>query len=121
MKFIRGGVKYTGNLNDTVKYFKPFGSKNIFNKVGYKDMGMTVFNTYNGGSPPPADPGNNIETYRVLQGKWRLGESWVNPITQDTTRLVFTGDPVTGTGWINVGGSDRRSVTGTGPMIVKSR
>ncbi|MEP7145427.1 MAG: hypothetical protein ABI792_00310, partial [bacterium] len=118
MKFIRGGIKNTGNANDTVKYFKPFGSKNIINKVGYKDLGMTVFNFYNGAAPPPSDPGINVETYRVLEGKWRTGESWVNPITHDTTTLTFTGDPAAGTGWINPGASDRRSVTGTGPMIV---
>ncbi len=116
LKFIRGSYKYTGSLNDTVKYFKPFGSRNIISKAGYKDEGMTVFNYYNGGSPQPSDPTNNRETFRVLKGWWRLGQRWINPVTHDTTNEVFSGDPVNGSGWLNPGEQDRRSLTGTGPF-----
>lgn len=115
LKFIRGSYKYTGNMNDTIKYFRPFGSNNIIIKAGYKEEGMTAFVYYNSGSPQPSDPINNVETFRVLKGWWRLGERWVNPVTHDTTNEVFSGDPVNGTGWLCPGDNDRRSITSTGP------
>lgn len=113
IKFIRGSLKYTGNVNDTLKYFTPFGSKNVITKVGYKDEGMTVSNHYFNASPQPSDPGNNIEIYRVLKGLHRLGSRWVSP-TGDTTNKPFPGDPVTGTGWIS-SASWRADLAGTGP------
>ncbi len=114
-KLLRGYIRYTGNINDTVKYSQPFGSNNFVYKVGYRDEGLTVFNAYNGTTPEPADPLNNTETYRVLRGKWRTGQSWINPATGDTSTLPFSGDPVTGTGWISPGALDRRAMTGMGP------
>lgn len=116
--FFRGALVNTGNPDDTVKYFSPPGSSNEVIKVGYKDLGLTVFNYYNNGSPQPSDPLNNTETYRVLSGKWRLGDSWVNPSNGDTTTKCFTGDPVTGTGWLNPGEQDRRFIQCTGPFIM---
>ena len=113
--FLRGSYKYTGNLNDTIKYYQPFGSNNIKRKVGYKDEGITVNNFFNGGSPPPSDPSQYDETYRVLKGLWKTGESWVSP-TGDTTTIVYTGDPVTGTGWNFSWGGEMRYVTSTGPF-----
>lgn len=118
-KFINGGMKYTGNIFDTVKYYSPPGSNNIVIKTGYKDLGMTVFNYYNGGSPQPTDPLNNTETFRVITGYWRLGDRWVNPYNNlDTTITPFAGDPVTGSGWNIPGDNDRRFVMSTGPMTV---
>ncbi|HMQ70611.1 MAG TPA: hypothetical protein PKC58_16670, partial [Ignavibacteria bacterium] len=116
LKFLRGNYKYTGNFDDTIKYFQPFGSKNIKTKIGYKDEGMTVFNFYNGGSPQPSDPSDPRETYNVLKGLWKLGQHWVNPVTHDTTTLPYSGDPVTGTGWVMSQQNDIRSLTGTGPF-----
>ncbi len=116
LKFIRGSLKYTGNTSDTVKFYQPLGSNNIIKKIGYKDEGMTVFNTYYGTMPQPSDPRSNIETYRVIKGWWREGQRWVNPVTHDTTNEAFSGDPVTGTGWINPGETDRRFITSTGPF-----
>ncbi|MBK8552960.1 MAG: hypothetical protein IPL53_18620 [Ignavibacteria bacterium] len=66
LKFIRGSLRYTGNLNDTVKYFQPFGSNNIIKKTGYIDEGMTVFNYYNGASSAFRSR-SNIEVYRFLK------------------------------------------------------
>jgi len=114
-KLLRSPVIYTGNNNDTVKYYNPPGSQNLITKAGYKFIGMNVFNYYNNVSPQPSDPLNNTETYRVLEGKWRLGDSWVAP-NGDTTRKCFTGDPVTGTGWLNPGENDRRFLQSFGPF-----
>ena len=117
-KFIKGGMKYTGNVNDTVKFYGPPGSNNQIIKAGYKDLKMSVFNYYNGASPQPSDPQSNVETFRVLKGLWRLGDHWINPINGDTTLKPLSGDPVTGSGWNMNGESDRRFLTSTGPMTV---
>ena len=113
--FLRGSYQYTGDTGDTIKYYLPFGSNNVKIKVGYKDEGITVNNYFNGGSPPPSDPSEYDETYRVLKGLWKTGESWVTP-TGDTTTIVYAGDPVTGTGWNFPGQGEMRYVTSTGPF-----
>ncbi len=118
LKFIKGGMKYTGNINDTVKYCSPPGSNNLIIKTGYIDLGMAVFNMYNGTSPQPSDPRSNIETFRVLKGLWREGQHWVNPANGDTTLTPYSGDPVTNSGWINPGETDRRFLTSTGPVTL---
>ncbi len=115
--FFRGALVETGNVNDTVSYFSPPGSNNQVVKVGYRDIGLSVFNYYNNTNPEPSDPGSYIETYRVIEGKWRLGDYWVTP-EGDTTRKCFTGDPVANTGWLNPGQADRRFVQSTGPFIM---
>ncbi len=116
-KLLRSPIIATGNNNDTVKYYNPPGSQNLVVKIGYKFVGMNIFNTYNnGGNPPPGDPQTNTETYRFLSGYWRTGESWINPTNNQTTKKAYSGDPVTGTGWIMAGGSDRRFAQSFGPF-----
>jgi len=116
--YFRGALIYTGNSLDTVKYYSPPGSNNLIKKIGFKDLGMTVFNTYNDASPQPSDPLNNQETFRVLKGLWRLGDSWINPVTNAPTTKTYSGDPVAGTGWIMAGGNDRRMLLSSGPFTM---
>ena len=115
-KLLRNPITPTGNNNDTVKYFDPPGSQNLVIKVGYKYTGISSFNTYNNGSPPPSYPENNTQTYRVLSGLWNTGASWIDPITNQPTKFPYSGDPVTGSGWIMTTGSDRRSIQTYGPF-----
>lgn len=112
LKFIRGSLKYTGNLNDTITYFQPFGSDRIIRKIGYKDEGLTVFSDPNDNT----EPLNNVETYRVMKGLKRDGERWINPVTNAPTNEKYSGDPVSGTGWLIPGSQDRHSFTSTGPF-----
>jgi hypothetical protein len=116
--FFRGPITQTGNNNDTVKFYSPPGSNNLLTKVGYKELGLTVFNTYNNGSPQPSDPRTNTEVYRVITGYWRTGESWTNPVNSTVTKKVYSGDPVTGTGWVMSGGNDRRFIQSSGPFTM---
>ena len=115
-KLLRSPIISTGNNNDTVKYFSPPGSQNLIVKVGYKYIGMNIFNTYNNATPQPSDPQNNTETYRVLSGYWRSGESWINPVNSQPTKKAYSGDPVTGTGWVMTAGGDRRYLQSFGPF-----
>jgi hypothetical protein len=115
-KLLRSPIISTGNSNDTVKYYDPPGSQNLVVKTGFKFIPMKIFNTYNNGSPQPSDPLNNIETYNVISGLWRLGNVWVNPFTNQPTNLAYSGDPVTGSGWIMTDGGDRRYLQSFGPF-----
>ena len=115
-KLLRSPVIYTGNNNDTVKYYNPPGSQNLITKAGYKFIGMNIFNYYNNVSPQPSDPLSNTETYRFLSGYWRTGESWINPISGQATKKTYSGDPVSGTGWNMTNGGDRRFAQSFGPF-----
>ncbi|MEO8665868.1 MAG: T9SS type A sorting domain-containing protein [Ignavibacteria bacterium] len=117
---LRSPITFTGNSADTVKYYSPPGSQNLIVKAGYRFTGMNVFNTYNNTSPPPADPSSNAETFRVINGLWRTGESWTNPTNGQFTKKVYSGDPVTGTGWIMSGLSDRRFLQSFGPFTMNA-
>lgn len=117
-KVLRSPIVQTGNPNDTVKYYSPPGSQNLITKIGYRSIGMNVFNTYNNVNPQPSDPQNYVETYRVISGLWRTGQSWVNPFTSDTTKKPYSGDPVSGSGWLMTGGNDRRFLQSFGPLTM---
>jgi hypothetical protein len=115
-KLLRSPLLFTGNNNDTAKYYYPPGSQNLIVKVGYKFTGMNVFNTYNGGAPQPTDPRDYSEAYKVLEGQWRTGESWVNPTNGQTTKKAYSGDPVLGTGWVMAAQNDIRYIQSFGPF-----
>ncbi|MDQ3021789.1 MAG: T9SS type A sorting domain-containing protein [Bacteroidota bacterium] len=117
-KVLRSPIVQTGDPNDTVKYYSPPGSQNLITKIGYRSIGMTVFNTYNNVNPQPSDPQNYVETYRVISGLWRTGQPWVDPFTSDTTRKPYSGDPVSGSGWVMTGENDRRFLQSFGPIIM---
>lgn len=111
--FFRGAL--VASPGDTVRYYSPPGSNHLVVKPNYRDIGLNVFNFYNNGSPNPADPQSPTETYRVLEGKWKTGESWVTP-DGDTTTTCYTGDPVTNTGWLMSQQNDVRFIQCTGPF-----
>jgi hypothetical protein len=113
---LRGALAYTGNNSDTAAYFNPPGSNRLVKKIGYKQLGLTAHNTYNNGTPPPVDPHNYIEVYRVISGKWRTGENWY--YSGVITKFPYNGDPVTGSGWNMTGGDDRRNLIITGPITM---
>lgn len=118
-RILRSPIKYTANMNDTVKYYSPPGSQHLVVKVGYKFTGTSSFNTYINGDPTTGDPSNYRETYYNLQGLKRNGMQWVNPITSNVTKFPFSGSPESGTGWIMTSGGDRRSMQSFGPLTVQ--
>ena len=79
-------------------------------------LGMTAFGKYVNGT----DPTSAFETYNYLQGLNADGTPV--HVNDDTTAAVttfqVTGDPVTGTGWLDVNPSDRRMQVITGPFTM---
>jgi hypothetical protein len=79
-------------------------------------LGMTSFNKYINGE----DPQDASQGYNLMQGLQRNGSPLhVNddPL-QPITTFQFPGDPVTSTGWLDVGGNDRRMQLSSGPFFM---
>ncbi|MCK6615992.1 MAG: hypothetical protein L6Q47_17290, partial [Ignavibacteriaceae bacterium] len=51
------------------------------------------------------------QIYHLSRGRHANGSPIVNPLTGDTTRFIFTGDPISGTGW--------NYASGLGPGILR--
>jgi len=77
-------------------------------------LGLTSFNKYINGE----DPTTPTEAYLLMKGRKRDGSPLhVNDDPfQPVTTFQFPGDPVTGTGWLDTGGNDRRMQLSTGPF-----
>ena len=83
-----------------------------------------------GGDPVYNDPNlgsynyGTIEMYRLLQGRiGTTGELFFNPVTNKFTRYCLTGDPVSGSGWVDGilhPPGDRRIGISTGPFVFAS-
>jgi len=112
---LRSPVKFTNDINDSVKYFQPPGSSNQIIKARSKFTGLTVFNDSRNKFEKPR---NYIEAYRFFEGKKADNTPWINPVTNLPTVKVYSGDPVTGTGWNMSGGSERRTLTSFGNITV---
>ncbi|MDQ3022652.1 MAG: T9SS type A sorting domain-containing protein [Bacteroidota bacterium] len=103
---------------DTARYYDPPGSNNLVVKPNFREMQLSSFNLYTNGDPSINDPQNYHETYLNLQGFKRTGAQWINPITNEVTKFPYSGDPVTGTGWIETSQGDRRSLMSYGPLTI---
>ncbi len=116
LAFIRGPYNYTGNISDTIKYYDPPGSSNLKIKIGYKRLKISSFQYFNEGGPEPDFPYTPVQVYRVLNGLWRYGQQWINPVSGQPTKFPYSGDPVTGTGWVAHYSNDMRFVQNIGPF-----
>ncbi|MEE4311832.1 MAG: T9SS type A sorting domain-containing protein [candidate division KSB1 bacterium] len=67
-----------------------------------------------GGSPKKLQ-----DAYRFMTGRRHDGSPIVNPVTGDTTALTFTGDPLSGEGWLMQGsGGGAGYIIGSGPITM---
>ncbi len=76
-----------------------------------------TYHTGIGGSAPLDDPQNAQEAYNYMQGLKSDGSPFMDGGTPTTFPL--SGDPVTGTGWVDAGEADRRIMLSTGPITLK--
>ena len=74
-----------------------------------------TMNYYGAGPPGTGDPRTAFQAYSFMQGLNGLGEVKLNDIGEPT-RFSFTGDPVSGAGWINTDEGDIRAMFSTGPF-----
>ncbi|MEZ4700669.1 MAG: T9SS type A sorting domain-containing protein [Rhodothermales bacterium] len=106
----------------------------------FRNLSMTVFGYFPDGSCATCGPGLAVEYHRALQGRWRdgtpitYGGDGRNPETGASNRptsFMFSGDPVTHTGWTESNPDpftnsappnatyDRRFTMGTGPFTLQ--
>lgn len=83
-------------------------------KPGYKNLPMVSFNKYITG----ADPNSPSETYNYMNGLNPDGTVQIDPTTGDTTNYVMSGDPLTGTGWLDSNATDKRFMLSSGPFTM---
>lgn len=69
--------------------------------------------TYMGGAPDSLQ-----QLYYFLTGRRHDGTPIVNPVTGDTTSYMFTGDPVTQTGWSQKGSGGCSQIPASGPFTL---
>lgn len=81
---------------------------------GYRNLPMTSFNKYINGT----DPGSPVQTYNYMQGLDPDGLDLVDPTTNRVTKYFVAGDPVTGQGWLDTNGADRRLMLSSGPFTM---
>jgi len=68
-------------------------------KKGYKNLPVTAFMLYINGSSVYKDPDDGDEIYNNMKGFIWDGQPIIDPRTQQPTKFVVPGDPVTATGW----------------------
>lgn len=105
--FLQGPKDSTGLLRDTanvsgVKY--PY----------WKNLPMTSFNRYINGT----DPQSRAQTYSYMKGLNSDGTPVIDPTTNQVSKFVTSGDPVTGTGWLDPSPADKRLMMNTGPFTM---
>jgi len=93
---LKGAEVYTGNPNDTVYSFIPGRSQRRV-RVGYKEIKMSSFFTYQNATP--GGPTNYRQVYTMMHGFKNDGSNWINPVTNNVTKFNFSGDPESGSGW----------------------
>jgi len=91
--------------------------------IDKKMLKMTAFVYYNNDDSNQGNPQTGGDIWNYLRGFWRDG----SPITEGGTGIdpgnlqtafMFTGDPVSGTGWNDSNEADRRFLMTTGPFTM---
>jgi hypothetical protein len=80
--------------------------------VGGSPLGLASFNKYINAT----DPNTADKTYNYMQGLLADGSVVIDPTTGSPTRFQVSGDPTTGTGWLDSSPADRRMMLTTGPF-----
>ncbi|MEO8665103.1 MAG: T9SS type A sorting domain-containing protein, partial [Ignavibacteria bacterium] len=107
---IRSPLIFTANNNDTVFYYE--GKRKRY-KIGYKETKLGSSVVLNEDFHMPA---TYIQNYNAIRGLTNTGQQYINPVTNLITRFVYSGNPVTSTGWLCPGSDDRRFYQGFGPL-----
>jgi len=98
-------------------------------RPGFKNLPMTAFNFFINSNAIYSDPeGGNVSSnngtiqwYHLLNGLvGNSGDQYINPTTGQPTKFIFSGDPVTSTGWIDgaLAPADRRIAMSSGPFTM---
>lgn len=103
------------------RYRGPFwGTDTLFDK---KNLYMTSFMCYLGGDPIIGDPTNKNSARNYQVGGFTMHGNPIDPTLFGTggtpstnPRFIYSGDPVTGTGWRDIIPADKRFLVNSGPF-----
>ncbi len=91
--------------------------QNVLNLKMLSFAGLTGHTTP---SPPGTYRGMTLQWYNLMRGFRARPESpltpFIDPLTSRPTKFPLYGDPITGSGWIDQGSTDRRFQLSTGPF-----
>ena len=82
--------------------------------VAGSPLGLSSFNKYIN----ITDPNNATKTYNYMLGLYADSSTVIDPTTGSPTRFQVSGDPTTGTGWLDSSPADRRMMLTTGPFTM---
>lgn len=80
-----------------------------------RNTGMDSFIRYVDDS---AQPGSGVEAFNAMLGLQHDGTPIVDPTSGQATTFMVTGDPVSGSGWLDGPSSDRRILCTSGPWTL---
>ncbi len=109
---LKGVYNFTGVNTDTVRFCK---NKSNVTMTGYRDLKMKAFNYSINGSSQYHDPEDFFQSYNLMRGFKFDGSYFYHPAGFITT-LPFSGNPVTGSGWLAGSSEDYRIYLSTGPV-----
>lgn len=80
--------------------------------VAGSPLGLSSFNMYINAT----DPNTAEKSYHYMQGLTAEGNVVIDPTTGSPTTFMLSGDPTTGTGWLDSNPADRRMQLSSGPF-----
>ena len=111
-RILQSPVKFTGNINDTVKL--PYDTL-----AGYILTQQIGFNSFFGGaSECLSDPDEAFRAYFFMTGRNGCNEPLINFATGKQTRFRFSGDACQRTGWYDSIPEDKRTISSMGPTAM---
>lgn len=109
---LKGARNFTGNNSDTIFFCRNKSNQYL---TKYKDLSMAAFNMSINGDITYPDPFSPEEAYNLMKGLNYNGTQIYNPLGF-YTKLIYSGNPVSGNGWNQTFGGDVRSYISTGPV-----
>ncbi|MBM3300716.1 MAG: hypothetical protein FJY85_12255, partial [Deltaproteobacteria bacterium] len=111
------GFIYNGTNLDAIYGTAPPAAGYSILKGAFFTKPIQAFAYFTNGAPyPRRDPNTYQQAYHFLQGRWADGSPYIDPATGLTTTFALSGDPVTGSGWIDSPPVDQRFLLSTGPF-----
>jgi hypothetical protein len=78
------------------------------------ELGLSSFNKYS--NEAGGDPDLYPQVYNFMRGLNRDGTTVINPVNNQPTTFVVSGDPVAASGWLDSSPADRRLMLSSGPF-----
>ncbi len=109
---IRSPCLHTGMSSDSLFYYE--GRKSRF-KTGVKEAGISSNIIFHDDTWQPQ---NRRELHNTVKGLKKDGNDYINPVNGQPTKFMYSGDPVTNSGWIQHSTGDMRFYMNFGPFTM---